>query len=222
MKKTLLVERIGLALPKSPLATIVWRELVDAMKDRRTILAAVVLPMILIPVTLNLPLFFMSPRQNPPNLAVVQLDPMADVFFNLLNSSDNMRVYKILGSENLTNLVLKNTYDLAVIIPANFTSLIMANKTAQLRVIYDSTNQRSSTGLAFIAQAQAQYANAIVKERLSRLNVDPGLLTPVNLDPISVRDVTASQSIAGFLIPYFIGFLSIAAGASFATDTTAG
>ncbi|MFH0897932.1 MAG: hypothetical protein V1850_07815 [Candidatus Bathyarchaeota archaeon] len=68
--KTKILYMIGLALPKSPLAAIVWRELVDALRDRRTIIAAIILPMILISVTLNLPLFLSSPKQNPPNLAV--------------------------------------------------------------------------------------------------------------------------------------------------------
>jgi sodium transport system permease protein len=58
--------------------------------------------------------------------------------------------------------------------------------------------------------------------RLSVLNIDPSLLTPIQVEPISVRATTPTQAIAGLLIPYFIGILSISAGASFATDTTAG
>jgi ABC-type Na+ efflux pump permease subunit len=222
MKKIMLMEEIGLALPKSPLAAIVWRELIDALRDRRTIVVAIILPIILIPVMLNLPLFFISPKQNPPNIAVAQLDPYAGNFTNLLNNIGNLKVSKISGSENLTRLVLENTYDVIVVIPANFTSLIIANKTATLDIIYDSTNQRSSIGLTFIQAIQAQYANAIVNDRLSRLHVDPAILNPVKLEPVSVRAVTPSQAVAGYLIPYFIGLLSLMAGASFATDTTAG
>jgi ABC-type Na+ efflux pump permease subunit len=222
VKKIKLMERIGLALPKSPLAAIVWRELIDALRDRRTILVAIVLPIILIPIILNLPLFFISPKQNPPKIAVAQLDPYADNFTSLLESISDLKVSKISGSENLTRLVLENTYDIVVVIPANFTSLITANKTATLGVIYDSTNQRSSVGLAIIQTVQAQYANAIVKDRLSKLHVDPAILNPVKFEPVSVRAVTSSQAIAGYLIPYLIGLLSLMAGASFATDTTAG
>jgi ABC-type Na+ efflux pump permease subunit len=222
MKKIKLMEEIGLALPRSPLAAIVWRELIDALRDRRTILVVIVLPIILIPVVLNLPLFFLSPKQNPPKIAVVQLDPYAETFTNLLNSTDSLEITKISASENITKLVLENAYDVAVVIPANFTSLIIANKTATLGIIYDSTNQRSSIGLAFIQTIQAQYANAIVNDRLSKLHVDPALLNPIKIEPVSVRAVTSSQAIAGSLIPYFIGLLSLMAGASFATDTTAG
>jgi len=50
-------------------------------------------------------------RSLPPTVAVAQLDPLAGVFFNLLDNSDFMRVSKITGSEDLENLVLKNTYD---------------------------------------------------------------------------------------------------------------
>ena len=222
MKKIKLMEEIGLAVPDSPLAAIVWREVIDALRDRRTILVAVVLPMILIPVTLNLPLFFMSPKQNPPNIAVVQLDPYAGTFTNLLNNMSAVKISKISDNENFTELVLENVYDVVVVIPANFTSLIIANKTATLSVIYDSTNQRSSFALSFIQTIQVQYANAIVNDRLSKLHIDPAILNPLEIDYSSVRAITSSQAIAGYLIPYFIGLLSLMAGASFATDTTAG
>ncbi|MFH0748902.1 MAG: ABC transporter permease [Candidatus Bathyarchaeota archaeon] len=222
MKKIQLLEKIGLVLPKSPLLVIIWRELIDALRDRRTLLAAVILPMILIPVTLNMPLFFISPKQNLPTIGVVQLDPFTENFINLLNSTDNIRLSKIPPSENFTVLVLENIFDVVVIIPANFTSLILANKTAPLIVLYDSSNQRSSTGLAFIQAFEAQYSNAVVKDRLSKLNVDENLLNPINLESWSVRAVSSSQAIAGLLLPSFIGFLSIVAGSSFVTDTTAG
>ena len=222
MRKIPILDRIGLALPKSSLAIIIWRELIDAIRDRRTILATVILPMILIPVMLNLPLFFLSPKQNPPNVGVIQLDPNASGFMSLLNGTGNMKVSKILTTESLTNLILRGVYDVAVIVPANFTSLIIGNETALLSVIYDSTNQRSSMGLALIQAVQVQYSNAVVKNRLSQLHIDPSLLNPVKLESVSVRVVTPSQAIAGYLIPYFISILSVAAGASFATDTTAG
>jgi sodium transport system permease protein len=222
MRKTKIMDWIGLAIPKSPLSAIVWRELLDAFRDRRTILAAVVLPMILIPVTLNLPVFFMSPKQNPPTVAVVQLDPTSGILTNGFNSTGALKVSLISSSENFTNLVINNIYDLIVIIPANFSQSIIANKTAILQVIYDSSNQRSSTGLSIVQAVEIQYSNAIVNQRLSDLHIDPSILNPIILKPESVRIVSPSQAIAGYLIPYFIGVLSIAAGASFATDTTAG
>ncbi|MDQ1281380.1 MAG: transporter permease [Thermoproteota archaeon] len=222
MKRTRLLERIGLALPKSPLGVIIWRELVDALRDRRTIFAAIVIPMILIPITLNMPLFFMSPKQNPPNVALVQLDPNAGTFVNLLNSTEDMTIHWIPASANTTDLVLKNTYDIVVLIPENFTSLVISNKTAILAITFDSTNQRSTIGLSIIQAIQTQYSNFIVLNRLSTLHVDPNLLTPIQIKSTSVRAITSAQAIAGLLIPYFIGILSISAGASFATDTTAG
>ena len=222
MKRTKIMDKIGLTFINSPLSAIVWRELLDAFRDRRTILAAVVLPMILIPLTLNLPVFFMSPRQNPPLVGVVQLDPMSGILTNSFNSTGALKITSVSSSENFTDLVMNNIYDLIVIIPANFSQSIIANKTAILQVIYDSSNQRSSTGLSIVQAVEIQYSNTIVNQRLSELHIDPSVLNPIDLKPESVRIVTPSQAIAGYLIPYFIGVLSIAAGASFVTDTTAG
>jgi ABC-type Na+ efflux pump permease subunit len=224
MKRKKIMDRIGLALPKSRLAIVIWRELLDALRDRRTIIAAVVLPMILIPLTLNLPIFFISPKQNPPNIAIAQLDPspLAGSLFDAMNSTDSLKITRISGSENLTDLVSSNAYDLVVLIPSNFTQLILLNGTAPLQVIYDSSNQRSTTGLNIVQAVEGQFSAAIVVQRLSKLNIDPSLLNPVKLTASSVTAVSPSQAIAGLLVPYFIGILSIMAGVSFATDTTAG
>ncbi|MFH0897933.1 MAG: hypothetical protein V1850_07820 [Candidatus Bathyarchaeota archaeon] len=101
---------------------------------------------------------------------------------------------RISSTENFTDLVLKNVHDIVVVIPANFTSLIVANKTAMVEVIYDSTNQRSSIGLVLIQAIQVQYSNAIVTTRLSELHLDPDLLNPIKLESSSVRAVTPLRS----------------------------
>ena len=180
IRKARIMDKIGLALPKSsPMAAIIWRELLDALRDRRTIIAAIVLPMILIPLMLNLPLFFLSPKQNPPTIAIAQLDPMAGQFTSILNNTGYLKISLIPATENFTDLVINNTYDLVVVIPSNFTQLILSNKTAVLQIIYDSSNQRSSTGLSIVQAVQIQYSNAIVAQRLSDLHIDPNLLNPI-------------------------------------------
>ncbi len=216
-----MMARIGLAA-KSPLIAIVWREVLDALRDRRTIITAAILPMLLVPLSINLPMFFMSPVRNPPSVGILQLDQEASGFTALIKSVEELKVAELSSEQNLTRLVEANAYDVVVVIPSNFTKLIREEKKATLQIIYDGSNQRSSSGVSIVQAVERAYAQAIVEGRLRERQIDPALLNPIEVKAIDVKGVSQAQAMAGTLIPYFIGLLSILAGASFVNDTTAG
>jgi len=213
---------IWTSLPKSQLADIVWREFLDALRDRRTMAATILLPIVLVPLSLNIPMFLMSPSRNPPTLGLLQLDSAAGDFTAMLREINEIQVTGISAGQNITELVAKNVFDLVLVIPANFSQLIHSGGKGSLIVIYDSTNTRSTTGVSIVEFVRSRYADMIVEERLKDLNVNPSIIEPVDLKVTSVREVTSTQAFAGMMVPYFIGIVSVLAGASFATDTTAG
>ncbi len=210
------------SIPNSQLLNIVWRELLDALRDRRTMVATIMLPIVLVPLSLNIPIFLMSPKRNPPSLGILQLDQEAGNFTSMLKGIGELRVTEISPEENATDLVSKNVFDLVLIIPANFTQLIISGGRGDLVVIYDASNTRSATGLGIIEVARSYYSNMIVERRLREQGIDPSIIDPVGLRSFNIREVTGAQAFAGMMVPYFIGLVSILAGGSFATDTTAG
>jgi ABC-type Na+ efflux pump permease subunit len=213
---------IWTSLPNSQLADIVWREFLDALRDRRTMAATILLPIVLVPLSLNIPMFLMSPKRNPPTLGLLQLDPNAGNFTAMLRAVGDVKVTEISAGQNITELVSKNAFDLVLVIPANFTDLILSGGRGSLVVVYDATNTRSSTGVGIVEIVRSRYADIIVAERLKKLNVDPSIIDPVDIMFSSISEVTGTQAFAGMMVPYFIGIVSVLAGASFATDTTAG
>ncbi|MBO3804295.1 MAG: hypothetical protein JTT11_10600, partial [Candidatus Brockarchaeota archaeon] len=117
---------IWCSLPKSRLLNIVWREFLDALRDRRTMVATIMLPVILVPLSLNIPMFLMSPRSNPPSLGILQLDQEAGNFTSLLKGIGELRVTELSQGQNVTDLVSKNIFDLVLVIPANFSQTIQS------------------------------------------------------------------------------------------------
>jgi len=214
--------KIWISLPKSQLADIVWKELLDAMRDRRTMAAIILFPIVLVPISLNIPFFLISPKRNPPSLGLLQLDPDAGNFTSMLMAISDIQVTEISAGQNITELVSKNIFDLVLVIPANFTQLILAGGQGSLMVVYDVTNTRSTTGASIVDSVRSRYSDMIVEERLKKLNVNPSIIEPVDLRFASIREVSGAQAFAGMMVPYFIGIVSIISGASFATDTTAG
>ncbi|MGQ9515489.1 MAG: ABC transporter permease [Thermoproteota archaeon] len=213
---------IWASLPDSQLLNIVWREFLDALRDRRTMVATIILPIILVPLSLNIPMFLISPKRNPPSLGILQLDQEASNFTSMLMGIGDLRVTELSPGQNLTDLVSKNVFDLVLVIPANFSQLILSGGQADLLVIYDASNTRSTIGLAIIEAARSHYSDMIVEKRLRELKIDPSIISPVGLKSLNIREVTGAQAFAGMMVPYFIGLVSVLAGGSFATDTTAG
>ena len=66
---------------------IAAKELKDALRDRRTILAMIVIPIIVLPVLISLPAFLASPERNPVRIAVIQSDSTSDDFLASLPSN---------------------------------------------------------------------------------------------------------------------------------------
>ena len=74
--------------------TIAGKELKDALRDRRTILAMIVIPIIVLPVLMFMPAFLASPERNPVRIAVIQSDNTSDDFLANL-APDSHYVYLI-------------------------------------------------------------------------------------------------------------------------------
>ncbi len=220
--ETSLTEKIGLNLPQTKILVIVWKELLDAFRDKRTIFTAVLLPFIIMPLSLGLPIFFMSPKSNPPHVAVLVQDTKAKKLVDELGGIGVVKLSTLTGNENLTELIVKNMYDLVLVIPNNFSKVLDSGGTAKLLVFFDSSNMRSEMGVEIINGFFSSVSEKIVKERLQKLNLTEQIIKPMRVVRVTVKTVPTGISFIGFLIPYFIGLFSVIAGSHYAVDTTAG
>lgn len=213
--------RLGFLIPKSGVGIIVWKEVLDALRDRRTILMALVLPLVLMPISLVLPVFFISPVRNPPKIAVLMIDEGAGPVVGILSAMP-VQITMVAAGENLTALVERNEVDVALSIPGNFTSLIEGDKTAEVALIYDPASMRSETGKGIVDAALTVFSKQVVAARMRKLNVTEAYLEPVEVVSREIKAISQEQFFVAMMLPYFVGISAIIGGAHFATDTTAG
>src|SRR5712691_2165292 len=105
------------------------KELVDLLRDRRTIITALVIPLVSFPILFGVVGFFANPVSNPSQLAVVNLDSGGTLSSNLtasLLASPGVHVTLLpsIATGNLTGTVQKGDYDVGLVIPSNFSSSI--------------------------------------------------------------------------------------------------
>jgi len=201
---------------------IAAKELKDALRDRRTILAMILIPIIVLPVLMFLPMFLASPERNPVRVAVIQSDSTSDDFLATLASAQ-VHIVRIGREENMTKLIQNGEYELGMVLPPNFSRILEGpDKTATITVFVDQSSTRGTIAFSLVQDAVTRYAKKVVEERLAETGLPPEALNPIETE---VRAVTVTGAGAIFLVillPLFLGIYAVTGAMYFIMDTTAG
>lgn len=204
---------------------VMWKELVESIRDRRTMINVFLLPAILMPITMAVPLFMMSPKTSPPSVIIVNLDPMAqDLVKNLTKALTKSTVE---GNEvNVSEVVAKGLADLVVFIPKDFSERLSAGRSATIIYYFDPYNMKYSMAISVISTVVDSYSRNILYQRLKQVNMSPEYVEPIKTEMKEVVPKGVSVSPAGvfsaMLLPMFIGIIAISGASSFALDMIAG
>src|SRR5437870_8552188 len=127
------------------------KELLDLIRDRRTIITALLIPLVSFPILFGVIGFFANPVSNPSPVAVLNVDsgPVSASLAAALSATQGIHLIMLSGG-NLTGSIQKGDYDVALLIPANFSSAIEKGAQANLTLYYDPSNGRAQQGLSII------------------------------------------------------------------------
>lgn len=201
---------------------IAAKELKDALRDRRTILAMIVIPILVLPILMFLPAFLASPQRNPVSIAVIQSDSTSDDFVSSL-SSDQVRTVRIGREENMTKLIQSGDYELGMVLPPDFSQVLQGpDQIAKITIFVDQSSTRGTIALSLIQEAITSYSNKIVSERLAKAGLPPKVLTPIETDIHSVTATGPGALFLAILLPMFLGIYAVTGAMYFIMDTTAG
>jgi len=201
---------------------IAAKELKDALRDRRTILAMIVIPIIVLPVLMFLPAFLASPERNPVRIAVIQSDNTSDDFLSSL-ASNQIHIVRIGRDENITKLIQNGDYELGMALPHDFSRILEGPaQTATITIFVDQSSARGTIALSLVQDAITKYTNRIVSERLAKTGLPPEVLTPIQTDVHAVTVTGAGAIFLAILLPLFLGIYAVTGAMYFIMDTTAG
>jgi ABC-type Na+ efflux pump permease subunit len=202
--------------------TIAAKELRDVQRDRRTLLAMIVIPMLILPILMFLPMFLANPQRNPLRVAIAQADQTSDDFLENL-SSDQMRMVQIRKEENLTELIQNGDYELGMSLPQDFSRIFTGlDQTATITIFVDQTNTRGMIALTVVQNAITGYANRIVSERLTKTGLPLETLNPIKTEVRAVTVGGTGPILLTIVLPLFLGIYAVTGGMYFIMDTTAG
>lgn len=202
------------------------KEIVDLFRDRKAFLSAVILPIFLLPVMMFI---FGASAASSSNsvkdgLRVAIVGEANSSLQQVLAKDPNVQIIK---TDKPEEALQNEEIYLYLDIPQNFDKTINSKEgTANVKIYYDNTSQKSQIAMATIEGIINQYNEAEVGGRLKALGVSESLLTPVNVDSIGVgvkseTEAHALQLIA-MLLPMFVLVYAAQGGMAAATDLAAG
>jgi sodium transport system permease protein len=231
-------------MPASPAKTIrliARKELLDLLRDRRTIITALLVPLVSFPILFGIVGYFASPVSNPSQVAMVNLDGGGG---KMLSTNLTALVFEAPGIHvrmfqpgfgitnstqanaavaNLTRGVKNGEYDVGLVIPENFSVSITRGGQSNVTLFYVPTNGRAQEGVSIVNGIIAGISQNIASQRLQVKNITNADLNPIGVSqsPVGASE-SQSQLLSASLFPSFLLYFTFLGGFYFMVDDIAG
>lgn len=203
-------------------ATVFRKEIIDALRDRRTLLTLLVSsvlmgPLLLLAISALVASLETSAERRDAVIAGFEHAPSLVNYFE-------RQTYRVRAAPPDFEAQLRRaTLDEAVVVvPADFEAALRRGDAPVVEIVSDSANQRAQVSAGRIAQLLAGFSRERATLNLAMRGIAPVLLEPVQLEQ---RDLAGTQSratrITGML-PFFVLMAVMTGALNAALDTTAG
>jgi ABC-type Na+ efflux pump permease subunit len=207
------------------IAIVAKKEFRDLVRDRRTLITALVVPLVAFPLLFGVEGFFANPTSNPSPVVIVNMDQGGNYSSTLTQAllHTNGLTVTVQNSANLTSLVQSGKYDEGILIPTGFSSAIKSGGVQNVTVLYDPANGRAQQGVALISAIIGRLSQQVAISRLSSKGLTGSDLNPVDVSISAVGKVQNSTLVfTAALFPSFLTYFTFLGAFYFMVDDIAG
>ena len=197
----------------------------DILRDRRTLFATVIIPILLIPLmTFGIPLLFSSTEQQiveqTQYIAIINYES-SEEFTKLIDGSRSLRVVAI--DKPIDEAIRNGTISAGIEIPKDFDNRILNEQNVNITIYYDASSRTSNVAYSKIMQFLIMYSKNTVDERLANREIDPQILSPIQ---VYASDVATEDEVSGYLLslilPPLLAIIVATGGMNASIDLTVG
>ena len=209
---------------KNNIAFLVFKkELKDTFRDRKTIIMSVLIPLLIFPIMF----YFMGKSMNNTskkienNLKIAIVDEGNSSLGKFLKEQKDI---KLTESSNIASDVKEGKLLVALEIPKDFDSTIGKEMQEKVTITYDNSSQQSQMVKEKINAYINQYTQGVVGERLAKRDIDPTILTPVQVETkTAVKESEGSSKlILSLILPLLLLIYCVTGPMAAAVDQGAG
>ncbi len=212
----------------NPIAVVCRKEIIDNVRDRRTMFSTLAFG------PLFAPLMFVLMIQLVVNQSVTSSEERLSVPFVGIEAADNLREFLASGGidadtghditdlESARQAVTSGAHGYVAVLEDSFSENLGGDVPARITIVFDRSDSRDSDRVQRLQSVLGAYADRIGTLRLMARGVSPAALRPIIIDGYDVSTPTGRSALVLSILTYFLLFAVLMGGMYLAIDTTAG
>ena len=205
--------------------TVFRKEILDTVRDRRTLFASVLIPVMLMPaMILGIPLLFAGTevRLEEQRQTIAIINPAeSPELFDFIIASDSLILVDLVGGP--VDTVRNGNASIVLEIDDQFGESLSREKPGNLTIYFDASSRRSTTAYSKLQVVLGQFNRMIINERLEVREIDLDVLRPLELFALNVAtEEEVSGLVLSLILPPILAMLVATGGMNAAMDMTVG
>lgn len=203
---------------------IYLKELLDTIRDRRTIIAMIVVPILLFPVMMIGVSWITASATKKmvaePARVVIIGKENAPKLYTLIEKSTQIEVKE---HSNPKQALTDKEIQAILEIPDDFESKVEQSAPITLSLIFDAAVMKSNVAKSKLAGILEVYKKDVINQRFEARKIEQSVLTPFTINEQNVAsEAKMTGMILGMLLPYIVILLALTGAMYPAIDLTAG
>ena len=192
----------------SIIVSIFKKELIDVLRDRRTLMFMVVIPILITPLLIIGSIKFQeyqNKKSEEKILKIAYINESEDSLAKqLLSDQKGVKIIEGVPIDSIESYIKSDSLQGGLYLGKGFLKKIKTNSSGDVKIYYKSSDLMSKSKKR-IQAALDIYKEKIIAERLKQLNVDGQILEPINITNIDMATAkeTLGKAVGGF-IPYVL------------------
>ena len=194
---------------------IFLKELKEVLRDKRTLMAMLVFPLLLVPSILSISMSFQASQSEEAmnkELKVGFIDNgNGEEFKKVVRFTTDIKLIEGIKEADLKELVKGDSLDAAIVLATTFDAAIKENRTAKIVYYFNATDAQEIKQR--IEGTIEQYEGNLLKDRLEALQLMDQVINPIEIEKLNVytEEESIGKLIGGFLPYIFVLFCMMGA-----------
>ena len=204
-----------------PLWAVLRKELVDGIRDRRSVMSALI-PSLMWPLMILLMLNFIAEkRRQADDIEVPVVGAWhAETLVDWLKQQRGVEIVD--GPEDPYAAVRDGDVKFVIVIPEDYNELLAQSKAVEVELVIDRSDDDAGVFVRRARGLLTAYSRQIGMLRLVARGVSPVVATPIRVDEVDVSSAQQRAAMVMTFLPMFLVMVAFVGGMQIAIDTTAG
>ncbi len=189
--------------------TIIRKELLDVLRDKRTILTMVIIPLVAVPLLITVVLKISQRQQDRLSSSEIRVGVVGSEYAPLLSAQLRadplISIDETVPENDVEERIVADSIDAGLIIPPTFMDRVDADERATVTLVFRSSSSFGVTERR-LRDAIDEYDDQIVAGRIRRLQLDEFLFDAIEIE---TRDVSTLKEVLGRTVGGFLPYVFV-------------